>query len=145
MDCKNIDKMKKICTLFLVFSTMLLFTTCRKDVADKYAGTYLGTLSSQEIVKDSIELRFGVDDSNEEILTMFEHPLKHEIENQYKADESVVLEIIRILYPKTARTQITNTSALFVFEEKEVTMELIYSFADSPENMNMRFIGKKDN
>ena len=135
--------MKRIITLFLTFSMVLLFAACKKDAADKYAGIYLGTLSSQEMVKDSIEFYFEIDASNEEILTLFGHPLKHGQDNQYTANEMIIMEVIYILYPKTIRTQIANSSALFVFEEKEVTMELIYSLAGTSEDMSMRFIGKK--
>ena len=136
--------MKKIFTLFLLFSMMLLFITCRKGAASKHAGVYCGTLSSPEITKkDSVEFYFGIDVSNEEILTLFEQPLKRGIENQYTADGTIVLDIIHILYPRTVRAQIANTSALFVFEENEVMMDMTYSLVGTSENMNIRFIGKK--
>ena len=135
--------MKRTTISFLVISMLLLFATCKKDIVDRQVGVYLGTLSSQEIIKDSVEFHFEIDSSNEEILMLFEHPLKHETDNQYMADETIVLEIIRILFPKTTRTQIANTFALFVFEENEVTMDLTYSTAGNSESLNIRFIGKK--
>jgi len=135
--------MKRIVILFLTFSMVLLFIACKKDAVGKYVGIYQGTLSSQEVVKENVEFCFEIDNSNEEMLTMYGHSLKYREENQYTADAAIVLEVIHILYPKTTRTQLANSSALFVFEEKEVTMELTYSIAGNSEDQNMRFIGKK--
>ena len=136
-------EMKRVITLFLILSTTLIFTACKKDIVGSYAGVYLGTLSSQKVVKDSVEFQFERDASDEQMLALFEFPLVKKETNQYTADGEVVFKIIHILYPRLSRTQISNTSALFVFEKEEVTMELTYSMAGNSDSHNIRFIGKK--
>ena len=135
--------MKRVIALFLILSTTLIFTACKKDIVSSYAGVYLGTLSSQKVVQDSVEFQFQKDASDKQMLALFEYPLIQKESNQFMAEGEVVLKIIHILYPRLSRSQISNTSALFVFEKEEVTMELTYSMAGNLDSHNMRFIGKK--
>ena len=136
-------EIKRVTALFLILSTILVFTACRKDIVGSYVGVYLGTLSSQKIVQDNVEFQFEKNASDEQMLALFEYPLVQKETNQYTADGEVVFKIIHMLYPRLSKGQISNTSALFVFEKEEVTMELTYSVAGSQDSHNIRFIGKK--
>ena len=136
--------MKRTVTLFLVFSVLTLFVACEKNAVARYAGTYTGTLSSHKLIKENVELRFEKDDSKTHTLALFGIPLKKEEINRYTTGDTVVLNILQIAYPRLARGQIANMSALFVFEENEVSMDLAYSVVNNPTNLNLCFIGKKN-
>ena len=132
---------KKIINCFLVF-TILLFIGCKEDISD-FAGVYKGTLSSQNLIKDDVELLFEVDASNKETLLFSGHALTHEEDGHYSiAEKEALLKIVNMLYPRRASNSVFNTSAVFVFEKKELTMQLDYNTEDS-EILTIRFIGER--
>lgn len=127
---------------FVIF--VLLLISCKKDVSN-YAGKYEGTLTgSNNTVKDNVELLFEVDTSNENILLFSGHKLIEESANQYTTnDKEAILKIINMLYPDVTSNMIYNTTAVFVFEKKELTMNLQYGKIDDSDNLTIRFIGKR--
>lgn len=127
---------------FVIFA--LLLASCKKNVSD-YAGKYEGTLSSQDTRKDNVKLLFDTDVSNENILLFSIYPLTEgKDDNQYTiTDKEAILKIVNILYPDITFGMIYNTSAVFVFEKKELTMNLQYGQTNNSDNLAIRFIGKR--
>jgi hypothetical protein len=127
---------------FVIFALLLM--SCKKDVSD-YAGRYEGTLTgANNTVKDNVELLFEVDASNEDILLFSGHNLTEEAVNQYTTtDKEAILKIVNMLYPDITFNDIYNTSAVFVFEKKELTMDLQYGQTNNSDNLAIRFIGKR--
>ncbi len=127
---------------FIIFA--LLLVSCKKDVSD-YAGKYKGTLSSQDTRKDNVELLFEINDSNGDILLFSGHSLTEETFNQYTTDDKeTILKIVNMLYPDITSSMIYNTSAIFVFEKKELTMELQYgTITNDSDHLIIRFIGER--
>ncbi|MDR0368066.1 MAG: hypothetical protein LBH82_02870 [Bacteroidales bacterium] len=133
--------MKKIVVCFSVL-VGLLFVGCKKESSD-YAGRYIGTLESQEKTQEDVVLLFEADPSNSDVLLFAGCLLTHEEGGHFSVTEKkAIMEIVNMLYPNAMSVGVLNPSAFFVFEKKELTMQLQYNTVDS-DRITIRFIGKK--
>jgi hypothetical protein len=116
---------------------------CVKTDTNRYTGTYTGTLTSADIIKEDVEMTF-TNVSNKKTLFIFNIELEKTSENQFTADAEVILEIVHLLDTNITEDMVANASATFVFEEDEVTMDMKYNMLQKMTNtVNMRYIGKK--
>jgi hypothetical protein len=139
----DLIKMKNIIPLTLIFTVVFVLTGCKKIDTSKYTGTYFGTLTATNFVKEDVELTFTNKNSNKEILYLYDVALKRISEGRYDANEEIILKIIHILNMDITLDVISNTSAVFVFEKNEVTMDMQYNVAGTVSSSNIRYIGHK--
>ena len=131
--------------VILSLSMLMLFavSACVKTDTKKYTGVYVGTLTSADIVKKNIQLTF-TNASNKKTLSLFDIDLTKISENQFEADAEIVLEIIHLIDTNVTVDMLSNTSATFVFENNEVSMDMKYNFSRKMTDViNVRYIGKK--
>ena len=118
-------------------------SACVKTDTNKYTGLYAGTLTSADIVKENVQLTF-TNISNQKTLSLFDIELEKVSDNQFNASAEIVLEVIHLIDTNITAEMVSNTSATFVFENDEVTMDMKYNFSHKMTNtVNVRYIGKK--
>jgi hypothetical protein len=139
----NLIKMKNIIPLTLIFTVIFVLTGCKKIDASKYTGTYLGTLTATNFVKEDVELTFTNQNSNKETLYLDGIALNRISEGRYDANEEIILRIINILNVDITLDIISNTSAVFVFEKNEVTMDMQYNMTGTVNSSTIRYVGHK--
>jgi uncharacterized lipoprotein YehR (DUF1307 family) len=135
--------MKKLISLTLIFIIVFVITGCGKKDASKYTGTYIGTLTATDFVKEDVELTFTNKSSKKEVLYLYGIALTRTASGQYNANNEIALKIINILNEDMDTDIISNTSVLFVFEEDEVTMDMQYNIAGVADPFYIRYIGVK--
>lgn len=135
--------MKNIITLILIFNIIFVLTGCKKTDASKYTGTYIGTLTATDYIKEDVELLFVNKDGNKEILYLYDIALTRIAKGQYNANEKIALKFINMLNEEITLDIISNTSTVFVFEGDEVTMDMHYNIAGTTDTFHIRYIGNK--
>jgi len=135
--------MKNITALSLSIVISFVTIACNKADTNRYTGTYTGTLTTPGIVKDDVQMTF-TNVFNKKTLSLFDEELTKKSENQFSADAEIVLNIIQLVNTDITEDMVSNTSAVFVFENDEVTMDLQYNLLQKMTNtVNVRYIGKK--
>ncbi len=136
-------QMKNALLLTLIFTAIFVITGCKKTDIAKYTGTYTGTLTSTNFIKEDVQLTFTSEESHKESLFLYGIALTNTSKGQYSANDEIVLKIIHIINQDITADVISNTSAVFVFEEEEVTMDMKYNIAGVTNTVNVRYIGNK--
>jgi hypothetical protein len=135
--------MKNIRVLSLSIVILFVVVSCNKLDTSKFTGTYTGTLTSMNLVKENVQLTF-TNVQNKKKLSIFGSELEKISENQFNADASVILEIIHLIDTNITKNMIVNASAAFVFDGDEVTMSMKYSISHKMTNtVNVIYIGNK--
>lgn len=136
--------MKNIVIVSLSIVISFMAVSCNKVDVSKLAGTYTGTLTSADVVKEDVQLTFSTV-FDRKTLSLFNVELEKTSENnKFNADASVILEMIHLIDADITEDIVTNASAVFVFEDEEVTMDMKYSISHKMNNtVNVRYIGKK--
>ena len=135
--------MKNTAVLSLAIMILLAANSCKKMNTGDYTGTYSGTLTAADFVREDVQLTFTNNPDNT-TLFLFDIELIKVSENQFTGDGDVVLEIINMVDTSVKADIVSNMSATFVFEDDEVAMDMRYSLLKNMDAIYVRYIGKKN-